>query len=362
VSGQPFGPWNANTVVNIGAGPTQFLIASVTDIHTIILTTACNLGASQAFFVASQDATFTAFKGDDNGQAGTGTGARTGQAEALSFTGHTQAIVIGGSANDNVSVLANKHQQYAARMTGSARATFIGMDGSGNGGGNACGLAVKPPGAATEWFCDDVKTSPFFMDDGVGPKWTMSASQTTDATLNIPAGTTPTTPVAGDIWNDGTSWSYRDPTSGINQYVPKKIYLTGNYTNSTTGLTNVTSGNTLAFAVAASKDYAITCELFYQAASTGGLQIGFTGPASPTAVNYSVVVGTTATTVNLGEATAFATKIPTTGVAATATTNFPAHVALMLRNGTTAGTVTLQAASVAAVALTINNTSYCTIQ
>jgi len=125
----------------------------------------------------------------------------------------------------------------------------------------------------------------------------------------------------------------------------------------------VTSGNTLAFAVGANKDYAMNCELFYQAASTGGLQIGFTGPASPTAINYSVMMATNPTASDYGAATSFGTKIPTTGVAVgTATTNFPAHIALMLRNGANAGTVTLQAASVAAVTLTINNTSFCTIQ
>jgi len=152
--------------------------------------------------------------------------------------------------------------------------------------------------------------------------------------------------------------------TGVNSFCNvRKIYLTGNYTNATTSLTNVSSGNTLAFAVGANKDYALTCELFYQAASTGGLQIGFTGPASPTAINYSVMMATNVTASNYGSTTAFGNKIPATGVAVgAATTNFPAHIALMLRNGANAGTVTLQAASVASATLTINNTSFCTIQ
>ncbi len=152
--------------------------------------------------------------------------------------------------------------------------------------------------------------------------------------------------------------------TGVNSFCNvRKIYLTGNYTNATTSLTNVTSGNTLAFSVGANKDYAMTCELFYQAASTGGLQIGFTGPASPTAINYSVMMATNVTASNYGSTTAFGNKIPATGIAVgAATTNFPAHIALMLRNGANAGTVTLQAASVASATLTINNTSFCTIQ
>jgi len=362
VSGQPFGPWAPGTTVQIGAGPTAFQLASVpTSSNTITLTAACNLGASQAFSVYSQDTHIVGVQADDNGQGLGGANTQSG----ISVLGHSQVDVVGGSMNDNRAT-ASKTQQWGISATPAggqtARMRVIGADFTNNLGATCSGTEYGANVTGNHGACDGNKLSAFLFDDNVGPKWTIGAASTVDASLNIPAGTTPTTPVAGDFWNDATSVTYRDPTSGINQYIPKKIYLTGNYTNSTTSLTNVTSGNTLAFAVAANKDYAITCELFYQTASTGGLQIGFTGPASPTAVNYSVMVGTTATTINNGEATAFTTKIPTVGVAATATTNFPAHVALMLRNGANAGTVTLQAASVAAVQLTINNTSFCTVQ
>lgn len=166
VSGQPFGPWQPGTQVWIGPTPTAFNISSVTDFHTMVLTTTCSLGASQALSVYTQDTTITGLKADDNGQAGTGTGVRTGLAEGVYVSGHSQVTITGGSANDNAPVLANKHQQYAVRMENSARSVINMMDGSGNGGGSNCGLAVKPMGATTEWFCDSSKLSPILAHDG----------------------------------------------------------------------------------------------------------------------------------------------------------------------------------------------------
>jgi len=170
VSGQPFGPWQPGTQVWIGAGPTAFNIASVTDFHTMILTTTCGLGASQAFAVYTQDTTINAAKLDDNGQAGTGTGVRTGLAEGIYVSGHSQVTINSGSANDNAPVLANKHQQYAARTENSARMVVNMMDGSGNGGGSNCLKVLKPMGATTEWFCDSSGLSPVLTTDGATNK------------------------------------------------------------------------------------------------------------------------------------------------------------------------------------------------
>lgn len=356
VSGNGFGPWPPGTTVNIGAGPTAFQIASVASTTSMTLTAACNLGASQAFTVFTQDTQLNGNQTDDNGTGLQGANTQSG----IDLLGSSQATIGDGSGNDNRAT-ASKTQMFGLNVgSTTAGASLNNFDPSANLGGT-CTNEIGPATAGNHWICDLGKKTPILIRNGSTPTWLIAPASANGASLNFPAGVAPTTPVSGDFWNDATAMAYRDPTSGINQYLPKKIYLTGNYTNSTTGLTNVTSGNTLAFAVAASKDYLITCELFYQAASTGGLQIGFTGPASPTAVNYSVELGTTATTINTGAATAFTTKIPTVGVAATATTNFPAHVVLMLRNGANAGTVTLQAASVAAVQLTINNTSACSI-
>ena len=59
---------------------------------------------------------------------------------------------------------------------------------------------------------------------------------------------------------------------------------------STTSFTNVAGGNTIQFSVAASTNYTMECHLYYKAASGGGLNIQFTGPASPTNVAYSLLV------------------------------------------------------------------------
>ncbi|HEY2392021.1 MAG TPA: hypothetical protein VGK22_12690 [Candidatus Angelobacter sp.] len=44
-------------------------------------------------------------------------------------------------------------------------------------------------------------------------KQTLAASTASAASLNIPAGTSPTTPVAGDVWNTGTTMQFRDTAS-----------------------------------------------------------------------------------------------------------------------------------------------------
>lgn len=175
VSGLPFGPWNAGTPVTIAS--TVFNIASVTDNHTLILATACSLGASQTFSLFSQDVTIVNMKADDNGQAGTGTGVRTGLAEGLYLSGHSIATVIGGSFSDNAPIAANKHQQYGIRMENSARARIIGADMTNNGGGSNCLFdANNVAGAHT--YCDSVKASAIFIDDNITATWTLSQSQT----------------------------------------------------------------------------------------------------------------------------------------------------------------------------------------
>jgi hypothetical protein len=93
--------------------------------------------------------------------------------------------------------------------------------------------------------------------------------------------------------------------------------------------------------------------------------MAFTGPASPTQVSYSLNAGTSTTTVALASTaaanTSFATVVGATAVT-TATTNFPARFTGVIENGTTAGTLQIQFASVAAVSTTIERGSGCTLQ
>jgi hypothetical protein len=44
-------------------------------------------------------------------------------------------------------------------------------------------------------------------------KQTLAASTTTSASLNVPAGSAPSSPAAGDVWNTGSTLQYRDNAS-----------------------------------------------------------------------------------------------------------------------------------------------------
>jgi hypothetical protein len=178
--------------------------------------------------------------------------------------------------------------------------------------------------------------------------------------------TTPPTGTANadQVWGDNADHMvHENLNNGGDQHLPFVIMLTSQYSNSTTGFTNVTGGNNMAFTVAASRNYTATCHLYYQAAATGGLNIEFTGPASPTTVAYGLNEPLSATTWNnqvAGPTNAFGTSIG--AVVTTATTNFDAIVSFSLQNGANAGTVQLLAKSSAAVSLLIQSGSYCMVQ
>lgn len=161
--------------------------------------------------------------------------------------------------------------------------------------------------------------------------------------------------------NSAMIFSNASPSIGSFAKIPQNVQLTSQYTNSTTGFTNVTGGSSLAFSVEANTNYVGMCTLYYQAASTGGLNIEFTGPASPTNIVYSLVdVGSSTTIVNSSVATAYSTSLG--AAVTTATTNFPALVHFALQNGANAGTLQMLAKSSAAAQLQIQIGSYCIIQ
>jgi len=166
----------------------------------------------------------------------------------------------------------------------------------------------------------------------------------------------------GEMWADSANHNIRwNSNNATTQGLPVSVMLTSQYTNSTTGFTNVTGTNSLAFSAAASTNYTMTCTLYYQAASTGGLNIEFTGPASPTNITYSLVdPGSATTLVQAAVATAYSTSLG--AAVTTATTNFPATVTLSLQNGTNAGTVQMLAKSSAAAQLQIQSGSFCVWQ
>lgn len=151
-----------------------------------------------------------------------------------------------------------------------------------------------------------------------------------------------------------------NPNNGGEQHVPQVYRLTAQYTNSTTGFTTIGTPN-IAFPVNANQSYTADCHLYYQAAATGGLNIQFTGPASPTAVIYGLNDPVSNSAFGGDSvATAFSTSLGS--VVTTAATNFDAAVSFSLINGANAGTVTLQAKSSAAVQLQIQAGSFCQVQ
>jgi hypothetical protein len=121
-------------------------------------------------------------------------------------------------------------------------------------------------------------------------------------------------------------------------------YLTSNYTNATSTLTNVTG---LSFAVAANKNYSVSCNLdFSSGTTTEAIAFAWTGPASPTAVTYDVIQIATQSSAGISGAvaTAFGTTL-SQPPPASAGVNFPLRLSLTLLNGANAGTIQLQASA-----------------
>lgn len=160
--------------------------------------------------------------------------------------------------------------------------------------------------------------------------------------------------------NSAEIYSNANPAVGSFLPVPLTAILTSQYTNSTTTFSNVTGGENLAFSLEANTKYQGTCTLYYQAAATGGLNIEFTGPASPTFVTYGLIDPGSATAIaNASVATAYSTSLG--AVVTTAATNFPSTVTFGISNGANAGTLQLLAKSSAAVQLQIQTGSFCTM-
>jgi hypothetical protein len=165
-----------------------------------------------------------------------------------------------------------------------------------------------------------------------------------------PAGTYYDTQ-SGLIWtcNAANTWQ-----------LPTKIVLTSSYSVSSNVMTNIPG---LLFPVGANQNYGLICSLFYNVSSTSTIpQIRFTGPASPTAVNYTSlwqVAPTSSPDFSGTPATAFST---TQGSSPTVTTNLNLLLHLGLLNGSTAGTVQLQGAASVTGTFTVLPGSWCAIQ
>jgi hypothetical protein len=166
----------------------------------------------------------------------------------------------------------------------------------------------------------------------------------------------------------------RMPTAYFGQGIvypsPPTVTLSGSYTNATTGFTPVTetasSLHPWQFQVGIQQTLHVRCEIAYSvSATTDGIILEVTGPGTPTNITQLFNWWTSATASNslALNGTAYAVQIPTTGVAnATATTIFTGQYIASITNGSTAGTVAVNAKGVGTGTLTIFAGSYCTAE
>lgn len=201
-----------------------------------------------------------------------------------------------------------------------------------------------------------------------------NSNQTTSALFEAPASVTSyrmQVPGANPTNNNSAMlFSNATPSVGSFAKMPQTAITSGSaYTNATTTFSNLTgsSGQSLAFAVEASTNYLMICNFTYRgSATTAGLKVQVTGPASPTSValNFTQTVTTSATlaaTFSSESATAFSSAMGDT-VAITATTDMPATMTMGLVNGANAGTVQVQAAADGTGTVTVQPGAFCTLQ
>jgi hypothetical protein len=173
---------------------------------------------------------------------------------------------------------------------------------------------------------------------------TAAAATASIASINIPAGTLKTTPIAGDIDSDGAAlYTTNDTTSGRG-FIPVTQYqrLTANGSTIST-IANFFGANSN-ISLVASAFYEIDAYMWFLNTTSGTLVLTFTNSAAPTSQNIiyetSPVTGIVAPP---GTATMLSGQIVNDTTATKALTatgaisdgvNFYAHVKIWLQNGT----------------------------
>jgi hypothetical protein len=211
-----------------------------------------------------------------------------------------------------------------------------------------------------------------------GATWNVDAgaiSLTTDVTGVLPTangGTGLDTSATGDdrvLVSNGSGWQTKALANGTLVY--NSTTNTFSAGGSTGTIARVTADRAttsaafsdvtdLTFAIAASTTYSFTCELAYTtAASTTALQLAINGPASPTAMQYSVFTTTAAVAVHGAVQTAYDTVTnPATGGGATA---LPVRITGTLEN-VNSGTLAIRfRTEVAASTVTILRGGWCVL-
>ena len=225
--------------------------------------------------------------------------------------------------------------------------------------------AYSPPSrnaTADAYLPGKLTTANNTLDDGGGNltargKIFAGAATSSAASLNTPAGTAPSSPVAGDYWYDGDRVYVKDgeTNSGVVSGVPRRFAVTSAVTASSTSPQTIGT-----FAVAASKTYCLMCQLFIQSSSTSNKPtLLVTCPSSPAASQFGFFYLPTATTIAESAANCGTTMAPSTATGSANTTFGGNSVAGMLQNGTNSGSLTVQVESSGSYNTIIEPGSYC---
>jgi hypothetical protein len=229
---------------------------------------------------------------------------------------------------------------------------------AGGGAGNPpAGTSIIDNGTTVATSEPVITTS--YVETGVSPP---GCSAGTAGYICETTGTGPTGLAStGEIWpNLADNTYYENVNNGTAQHWPQTAFSTGSYTNATTTFSSITG---LAFSVAASTNYHMHCNLIWSTGTaTGGPKYQITGPATPTAVVIQMESAVTAATSASAAVAAFSTTLNPVGAVVTTSTDEFSTLDMDLVNGSTAGTVQVQAAAQGAGTLTIINGSGCQIQ
>ena len=124
-------------------------------------------------------------------------------------------------------------------------------------------------------------------------------------------------------------------------YVQKNVLATAQ-----SGISTATTITGMVFGVEAGATYQLDCALKYGAsAATAAFNVNLTGPAAPTLLSWTLDGGTATNAFGTAGAATTYTALALPVDTGFASGNFPANVHLTLTNGTTAGSITVQAAA-----------------
>lgn len=174
------------------------------------------------------------------------------------------------------------------------------------------------------------------------------------ATNGWKAGVAPATDFGSTTKYLRADWTFQTPPGGGGPTIARKA---SDQSSTSTTFADVTG---LTFAIAASTSYSIICELSYLTAiTTTALQISLNGPASPTAVRFTVWTATSATAShNASQSSYDAVTNPANAL----TTALPVRLTGTVENGSNAGTLALRMRTeVSTSSVTIQRGSWCAL-